>query len=96
MKPIEEARAKLNASKASGEHDAWIKQFEVVLETGMKLKAVMVEKRLTRAKAKCPKCEGAEALHGHLVIGPAAGRHQRSGGAFRMWCDNCADIRMME
>lgn len=96
MKPIEQARANLDAKKASGEHDAWIKQFEVVLKTGAKLKKVMVEKGLTRAKAKCPKCEGAVSLHGVLVVGQAAGRHRRSGGAFRMWCDNCAEIRMME
>ena len=28
----------------------------LVLNTGMKLKAGMVERRITAAKAKCPKC----------------------------------------
>lgn len=96
MKPIEKARRDLDASKASAKHSAWIKQFEMVVETGMKLKRRMVAASLTAAKAKCPKCQGPEALHGRLIIGAAAGRHRRSGGAFRMWCDNCPDIRMME
>jgi len=93
MKPIERARAELNAAKA--EDPGW-EMFDLVLRTGLKLKQVMVGKGLTLAKTKCPKCQGAEALHGRLVVGQAAGRHRRSGGAFRMWCDNCADIRMME
>lgn len=96
MKPIEQARAELNAAKASGEHDDFMRTFGRVLETGMKLKQVMVAKGLTSAKTKCPKCEGAESLHGRLIVGQAAGRHRRSGGAFRMWCDTCPDIRMME
>lgn len=93
MNPIEQARADLNAAEAA---DPGWKQFELVLNTGVKLKALMVAKKLTLAKTKCPKCNGAESLHGRLVTGPAAGRHGRSGGAFRMWCDTCTDIRMME
>jgi hypothetical protein len=92
MKPIEQARAELDAAKA----DPLWEQFDLVLKTGMKLKQVMVAKGLARAKAKCPKCEGAESLHGRLITGSAAGRHRSTGGAFRMWCDNCPDIRMME
>lgn len=93
MKPIKRARAELDAAKAA---DPDWRHFEQVLTTGMKLKQVMVDKGLTQAKAKCPKCEGTESLHGRLIVGSAAGRHRRSGGAFRMWCDNCPDIRMME
>jgi hypothetical protein len=72
------------------------RHFDLVLGTGMTLKQGMVDKGLTLAKTKCPKCNGPESLHGRLVVGQAAGRHRRSGGAFRMWCDTCADIRMME
>lgn len=93
MKPIEEARMDLDAAKAK---DPMWEAFELVLKTGMKLKAVMVAKKLTLAKTKCPKCNGPEALHGRLVVGSAAGRHRNSGGAFRMWCDTCPDVRMME
>lgn len=96
MKPIEEARARLNAAEASGEHADFMKHFGLVLTAGEKMKAAMVAKGLSSAKDKCPKCEVSGALHGRLVVGQAAGRHRRSGGAFRMWCDNCADIRMME
>jgi hypothetical protein len=96
MKPIEHARLDLNADKASGKFDEFLKHADLVLGAAMKLKKVMVDKGLTSAKAKCPKCEGAESLHGRLIVGQAAGRHRKSGGAFRMWCDNCADIRMME
>lgn len=92
MKPIEAARARLNAAKA--EDPGWEK-FELVLKTGLKMKATMVERGLTAASDKCPKCQKSGALHGRLVVGQAAGRHRRSGGAFRMWCDNC-DVRMME
>jgi hypothetical protein len=94
MKPIEEARARLDAAKA--EHAEFMKHAGRVLEVGMKMKATMVERGLTAASDKCPKCEKSGALHGRLVVGQAAGRHRRSGSAFRMWCDNCADIRMME
>ena len=93
MKPIEQARADLNAAQAA---DPMWEKFELVLRTGIKLKQVMVEKKLSLAKTRCPKCEGPESLHGRLITGPAAGRHGRSGGAFRMWCDSCPDIRMME
>ena len=72
------------------------KMMALVLNTGMKLKAGMVERKITAAKAKCPKCKGAESRHGRLMVGKAAGRHRKSGGAFRTWCDNCDDVRMME
>ncbi len=96
MKPIDEARADLNAAQASDEHADFMKHAGLVLDVGMKLKAQMVKRSLTLAAAKCPKCEVVGALHGRLVVGQAAGRHRRSGGAFRMWCDNCAGMRMME
>jgi len=96
MKPIEEARAKLNAEQASGEHAEFMEGFGRVLDAAEKMKTTMVARGLQAASDKCPKCQTSGALHGRLVVGRAAGRHQRSGGAFRMWCDNCADIRMME
>jgi hypothetical protein len=80
--------------KPADEHADFMVKVGRVLETGMKLKAVMVKQELGRAKAKCPLCEGPEALHGVLIRGPGAGRHRSSGGAFRMWCDNCADLMM--
>jgi hypothetical protein len=66
-----------------------------VLNTAVIFKKRMIERKLTAGKAKCPICKE-ETLHGRLVIGSAAGRHRSSGGAFRMWCDNCPDVRMME
>ena len=95
MKPIDQASADLNAAEAAGEHADFMRHAGMVLEAGTKLKKVMVEKGLTAAKAKCPKCEGAESLHGRLIVGRGAGRHRSSGGAFRMWCDGC-DVAMME
>lgn len=97
MKPIEEARAKLNAEQAKGEHSEWMKDFGLVLDAGVKLKKITVERKMTRAKTECPKCHVRAALQGYLVIGPAAGRHGRSGGAFRMWCETPGcQMSMME
>lgn len=93
MKPIEQARLDLEAEKAK---DPLWEKFEAVLQAAVKLKAVMVQKNLTSAKAECPSCKVVGALHGRLITGQPAGRHRSSGGAFRMWCDNCPDIRMME
>ncbi len=86
-------RSALHAAKAK---DPLWEKFEAVLMAGVKLRAVMVKKSLTSAKAECPSCKVVGALHGRLITGQAAGRHRKSGGAFRMWCDNCPDIRMME
>lgn len=93
MKPIEQARLDLDAAKAK---DPMWEKFEAALKAGVKLKAVMVKKNLTVAKANCPSCKAPGALHGRLVIGQAAGRHRRSGGAFRMWCDTPDCIQMFE
>lgn len=69
----------------------------MVVMTAERLKKVMIDKKLTAAIAKCPKCKTVpETLHGRLVTGQAAGRHRNSGGAFRMWCDVCPDFRMIE
>lgn len=95
MKPIEQARADLNAAKACDDDD-FSKHIEKVLEAGTKLKKVMIQKSLQAARATCPNCGREGALHGRLVTGPAAGRHRKSGGALRMWCDTCPGIRMME
>jgi hypothetical protein len=59
--------------------------FGKILETGMKLKKVMLDKRITAAKAKCPFCD-AGFLHGRL-----AGRKNH----LHMSCDGC-DVAMME
>lgn len=97
MKPIEQARADMTAAEARGEHDDFMKHMGMVLEVGAKLKKVMVARGLAVAKAECPKCKVVGALHGRLITGPNAGRHRRSGGAFRMWCDtpDCG-VAMME
>ncbi len=44
-----------------------------------RLKSVMQQKGLTRAKAKCPACGGADTLQGKLA---PRGRSQH----LRMWC----------
>ena len=93
MKPIEQARLDLDAAKAK---DPMWETFEATLHAGVKLKAVMVKKNLTVAKANCPICKAPGALHGRLITGQAAGRHRRSGGAFRMWCDTPGCAQMME
>lgn len=95
MKPIEQVRAALEAEKAKGDDSDFMKEMGQVLDAGVKLKAAMVKRGLTRAKAVCPKCKN-ETLRGRLVTDHAAGRHRKSGGAFRMWCDGCPSMRMME
>lgn len=87
MKPIEQARADLNAEKASGEHDAILANLERVIDIAMRLKKSMIAHGKTVAKAVCPECKVSGALHGRLV-----GRKNH----LHMWCDNCPDIRMME
>jgi hypothetical protein len=83
MKPIEQARAELEADKASGKHDDFLQHMEKVLDMGVKLKAAMIKRGLTRAKAKCKLCDGH--LHGVLV-----GRKQH----LHMRCDGCSAIMM--
>ncbi len=58
------------------------------MHVGLKLKQVMIIKGLTKAKAKCPRCEN-ETLQGRL-----AGRRNH----LRCWCDTpgCAFHQMME
>jgi hypothetical protein len=56
-----------------------------IIETAMKLKAVMKKRGLARARAKCPYCEKGF-LHGQLA---------GSKGHLHMACDGC-DVRMME
>jgi len=85
MKPIEQARLNLEADKASGKHDEFLKHMERVLEMGTKLKAAMVKRGLTRAKAKCQICDGH--LQGALV-----GRKQH----LHMHCDGPCKAVMME
>lgn len=50
-----------------------------IMGTAVRLKAVMQKRNLLRAKAKCPRCGGAETLQGKLV---PHGRRQH----LRMWC----------
>jgi hypothetical protein len=95
MKPIEQARAEMTAAGASAEHKAFMEHAGRILTTAVKFKEQMIARKLATALAKCPKCNENK-LHGRLITGRAAGRHQKSGGAFRMWCDNCTDVRMME
>jgi hypothetical protein len=60
-------------------------RFGKILETGMKLKKIMLGKRITAARAKCPFCETGH-LHGRL-----AGHKNH----LHMVCDGC-DAAMME
>jgi hypothetical protein len=85
MKPIEQARLNLEADKASGKHDDFLKKMEEVFEMGAKLKKVMLKRGLTQAKAKCARCTGM--LHGQL-----AGRKQH----LHMHCDGPCKAMMME
>jgi hypothetical protein len=84
-KPIEQAKEDLAASKASGEHDAFIRRAEKIVEAGAKFKKALLSRNLTRGRAKCPMCDTGF-LHGRIV-GPRF--HLR----FR--CDSC-DVFMME
>jgi hypothetical protein len=59
--------------------------FDKILEAGVKLKKIMLDKKITAAKAPCTICR-AGFLHGRLV-----GRKQH----LHMWCDNCPS-QMME
>lgn len=86
----------MNAKQVQAEHTDFVKHFGVLVETAAKFKKVMIDKGLAAAKTECPKCKTAGALQGRLIVGPAAGRHRRSGGAFRMWCESCTDVAMME
>ncbi|MDR6818450.1 hypothetical protein J2X76_003627 [Neorhizobium sp. 2083] len=52
---------------------------------GMKMKARMIEKGVTAARVKCPKCDGM--LHARL-----AGRNNH----IRFWCDGPCKRQMME
>lgn len=87
MKPIEQARADLNAEQAKGEHSDFMAHMGRVLDAGVKLKKIMLDKGIASAKAKCPMCPDGY-LHGRL-----AGRKNH----MRMWCDgNGCDVMMME
>lgn len=57
--------------------DDFMEHMGKVLDAGTKLKAVMLKKGLTSAKAPCPICKVGH-LHGRL-----AGRKNH----MRMWCD---------
>lgn len=82
MKPIEQARAEMEADRSD-----FIKKTGPILAAGMKLKKVMLDKKITNAKAKCPVCE-----HG-FIHGRLAGRKNH----LRMWCDGeGCDVQMME
>ena len=85
MKPIEQARADLNAAEARGEHDDFMKRMGRILVEAQKFKVVMKKRGLTRAKARCPFCATGH-WHGRLA-GPKQHLH--------MSCDGC-DVMMME
>lgn len=65
--------------------DDFLKKVGATLETAMKLKAVMLKRKLTVAKAKCPGCDGH--VHGRIA-GPR--------NHMRMWCDGTCGAQMME
>lgn len=66
----------------------WSKRATEDLTTGLKLKKLMLDKQLTSARAKCPRC-GHDTLQGRL-----AGRKNH----LRCWCDfpGCTFSGMME
>lgn len=67
--------------------DDFMKAVEQTMAAGMKLKKVMLDKGLTAARAKCPRC-GNETMQGRLV-----GRKNH----LRLWCDTAGcDVQMME
>ena len=75
----------MNQSDAAKENDDWSKRAAKILESGMKFKAALIKRGLTRGKAKCPFCENG---HWH---GTLNGRKQH----LHMACDGC-DVQMME
>jgi hypothetical protein len=82
---IDKARRELAEKKASGKHDEFLKHMERVMEMATKLKAAMVKRGLTRAKAKCQICDG-------YLQGTLAGRKQH----LHMHCDGPCKAVMME
>jgi hypothetical protein len=67
------------------EVDLFTRTIESTLRDAFKMKARMLERGLTRAKVKCPECDGM--LHGRL-----AGRKNH----MRFWCDGDCQREMME
>jgi transcription elongation factor Elf1 len=59
-------------------------QFLKIFETAQKLKQVMLKKKLTRAKAKCPHCE-----HG-ILYGTLNGHKNH----LHMKCSSCPIVLM--
>lgn len=55
------------------------------IEDASKMKSRMLERGVTAAKVKCPRCEGT--IHGRLV-----GRRNH----MRFWCDGDCQRQMME
>lgn len=70
-------RTPAEIEKQGERHAAFMKHAALTLQTGIKFKARMVERGLTRAQTKCPRCGIEEALQGALA---GSKRHMR------MWC----------
>lgn len=85
MTGIEKAREEMTRAQATAEHADFMKHAGAILEKGMKFKAVMLKRGLTRARAKCPFCETGT-WHGTLN-----GRKNH----LHMRCDGCT-VQMME
>jgi hypothetical protein len=85
MKGIDKARADLAASKASGEHDDFMKNAGQILVKAMAFKKALQVRNLSRGKAKCPFC-----VTGHWH-GTLNGRKQH----LHMACDGCT-VQVME
>jgi len=83
---IDKARRELAASRASGEHAEFLETTGKILEFAMAMKKQMVERCIGAATKNCPICGGKDTIHARLITGANAGRHRKSGGAFRMWC----------
>lgn len=85
MKPIEKARAELDASKVKSEDEPDEFNAMKIITKAMAFKKNMKKMGLLRGRAKCPFCENGY-WHGRLA-GPKQHLH--------MYCDGCT-IQLME
>lgn len=85
MKKIDEIRAEMNSPEGKAKRDTFFEKVERILKPASIMKTNMLDKNLTRAKAKCPFCDG----HWHAIL---AGRKNH----FHMRCDGDCGSMMME
>ena len=71
--------------KSQHDNDAFWKTAMEAVETGLKLKKIMRDKKITRCKAECPRC--GNTIHAALT-GPK--------NHLRMACEGKCGVNMME